>query len=168
MSDTVVIKSFGVFWEREHIEWGHKGPGGAGTLLGYATTPSKSIDFREQRGIYVLYEGVDIASHRVIYVGQAGSGHQDLFHRLRNHRDDHLWNRWQRFSWFGFLGVGTQGLVHKRKASTGALTMAVALDQMEAILIALLEPLRNSQGPKWRGATEYFQVHKRTDPPSAG
>ncbi len=24
-----------------------------------------------------------------------------LFNRLKHHTDDHLWNRWQYFSWFG-------------------------------------------------------------------
>lgn len=83
-----IIQNFGLFWERPQIEWGRPGPGGAGHLRGYATSPATTVDFREQRGIYVLYEGDSIAAQRVVYIGQAGAHQQDLFHRLRNHRDE--------------------------------------------------------------------------------
>lgn len=156
---TRVIQNFGLFWEREFIDWGTRGKGNAGAIYGYTSKPSARVDFRQQRGIYVLYEGDSIASQRVTYVGQAGAGDNDLFHRLRNHRDDHLWNRWQRFSWLGFLAVGNnRQLVHQKKAAIGHVDFPTALDQVEAVLISLLEPLRNRQGPKWHGATEYFQA----------
>jgi hypothetical protein len=154
-----VIQNFGMFWERESIAWGARGSGNSGHLQGYAyADQSTLVDFREQRGIYVLYEGADIVSQRVSYVGQAGRGQHNLFHRLRHHRDDHLWNRWQRFSWFGFLAVGAKGsLVHKAKAALGKIEVGSALDQMEAVTMVLLEPLLNKQGPRWHGATQYFQ-----------
>lgn len=109
-----------------------------------------------------MYEGADIPSQRVSYIGQASAGQNDLFHRLRDHRDKGLWNRWQTFSWFGFLNVGGQGLVHKDKDAIGHIALATALDQIEAILIELLEPVKNKQGPKWRGGHEYFQVQEST------
>jgi hypothetical protein len=159
---STIVRNFGLFWERDQITWGAPGPGNAGHLCGRRGSPNDSVvDFREQRGIYVLYEGADIPSQRVVYVGQAGSGQNDLFHRLRNHRDYHLWNRWQRFSWLGFLSVGVGSrLVHKSKAALGNIDLSTALDQIEAILIALMEPLKNRQGPQWKGAHEYFQVGK--------
>jgi hypothetical protein len=128
-------------------------------------TPKVPVDFREQRGIYILYEGQSIASQRVVYIGQAGAGTNDLFHRLRNHRDGDLWNRWQRFSWLGFLTVGEgKTLKHKRKAAIGHVDFPTALDQVEGVLMALFEPLKNKQGPKMRGAQEYWQVRKKDTP----
>jgi hypothetical protein len=50
--------------------------------------------------------------------------------------------------------------VHKSKAAVGNIDLSTALDQIEAILIALMEPLKNRQGPQWKGAQEYFQVAK--------
>jgi hypothetical protein len=115
-----VIQNFGLFWERDHIEWGSRGQGHAGHLKGYVKNPQFPVDFREQRGIYVLYEGDNIATQRAVYVGQAGAGQNDLFHRLRDHNTKELWNRWQRFSWFGFLNVGnTRELVHVNKTAIG-------------------------------------------------
>ena len=61
-----VIQNFGLFWERDHIDWGRQGPGNAGHLKGYVTSPDSPVDFREQRGIYVLYEGASIPSQRVV------------------------------------------------------------------------------------------------------
>jgi uncharacterized protein (UPF0248 family) len=154
-----IVQNFGLFWERGEVEWGTRGRGRRGHLRGYTTDPGAAVDFREQRGLYVLYEGESIATHRVVYIGQAGSKERDLFHRLRDHRDDALWNRWQRFSWFGFLAVGVgRQLVHVNKAAVGNVGFPTALDQMEAVLIALFEPVKNQQGPRWKGATEYFQV----------
>ena len=161
---TRVIQNFGLFWERDEIEWGTTGSGNLGHLKGYRSKPSSTVDFREQRGIYVLYEGGDIVSQRVSYVGQAGSGLNDLFHRLRDHRDDDLWNRWQRFSWFGFLAVGAgHTLVHKKRSAIGKIGFGTALDQVEAVIMALLEPIKNKQGPRWRGAIEYYQLCKGDD-----
>jgi hypothetical protein len=154
-----IIQNFGLFWERSEIQWGTRGRGRAGDLKGFATSPRTPVDFREQRGIYVLYEGTSIATHRVIYIGQAGAGTRDLFHRLRDHREDELWNRWQRFSWFGFLAVGAaKELIHVNKAAVSKVGFSTALDQVEAVLISLFEPVKNQQGPRWKGATEYFQL----------
>ncbi|MEO0963192.1 MAG: GIY-YIG nuclease family protein, partial [Pseudomonadota bacterium] len=70
-------------------------------MLGYPASKSASqdntVDFRQQRGIYVLYDG----NFNIVYVGQAGAGNQDLFGRLKNHLTDHLASRWSLFSWFG-------------------------------------------------------------------
>lgn len=72
--------------------------GHPGKLLGAASRSSKAhpVDFRVQRGIYALY-----ADYELVYVGQTGSGDDRLFKRLKSHRNDHLSERWNRFSWFG-------------------------------------------------------------------
>ena len=104
-------------------------------------------------GVYVLYD----ANRTPVYVGQAGSGNADLFGRLKSHRRDHLQNRWQYVSWFGFRSINKNGtLAARQDARTVFHSTGVALlDEIEAILIALLEPTLNKQGPKW-GATEEF------------
>lgn len=154
----LVVKSFGVFWERERVEFGVKGPGNKGHLFGHSVKATVATDFRMQRGIYVLYEGTDINFQRIVNIGQVGSGDQRLLARLRAHTSDHLWNRWQRFSWLGLLEVGADNeLAHSSKQAAGGITVGIALDQLEASLIQLMEPLLNRQGPKWHGAVEYFQ-----------
>jgi hypothetical protein len=158
---TRIVQNYGLFWERETVTWGTPGGKGKGKghLRGYLKAESASVDFRDQRGIYILYEGQSIAQQRVVYIGQAGAGAKTLFNRLSDHRKDHLWNRWQRFSWFGLLDVGKGNvLTHADKSGVGHLGVSVALNQIEGILIALLEPLQNKQGPKWAGANEYFQL----------
>ncbi len=57
--------------------------------------PGKLI-FATSGGVYALY-----ADYELVYVGQTGAGNQRLFRRLRDHKKDHLSERWNRFSWFG-------------------------------------------------------------------
>jgi hypothetical protein len=156
----LIVRNFGVFWEREYVKFGEKGPGNKGSLLGYRGSKGPNVDFALQRGIYILYEGSDINLHRVAYIGQTGKGNQRLLLRLRQHTKDHLWNRWERFSWVGLSAVGANGyLNHQEKAAVGNVEILTALDQLEATLMQFMEPLMNRQGPKWHGAQEYFQTH---------
>ena len=156
----LIIRNFGVFWEREHVAFGTKGPGNKGELSGYSGSTAPVVDFAKQRGIYILYEGSDINLHRVVYVGQTGAGDQRLLVRLRQHTQDHLWNRWERFSWLGLSDVGGNGMLnHTQKAAVGNVAVATALDQLEASLMQFMEPLLNKQGPSWHGAKQYFQAH---------
>lgn len=62
----MLIKNYGLFWNLEEVDWGYKGPGGSGTLLGrYARKlRSEPVNFREQQGVYVLYDD----NFRIIYV----------------------------------------------------------------------------------------------------
>lgn len=159
MTSTLIVQNYGVFWERSHVDFGSKGPGGKGTLKGFRRRAPVPVDFSRQRGIYVLYEGSDINTQRVVYVGQTGAGAQRLLKRLRDHTNDHLWNRWQRFSWLGFLPVTEDHqLDDASERLFSEVVLGSALDQMEATLIQLLEPLMNKQGPKWHGARQYFQI----------
>lgn len=154
----LIIHCFGLFWDRDQIDFGKKGPGNQGNLLGHYDGAQHATQFRDQSGIYILYEGATINDQRVVNIGQTGSGNQRLLARLRQHTKDHLWNRWQRFSWLGFLDVGANNaIIHKKKNALGNIAVSVGLDQMEACLISLMEPLLNRQGPQWHGAVEYYQ-----------
>ena len=97
----LAIKNYGHYWSRNLVNWGTRGKNNSGDMLGYLIDNRKPrvTDFRDQIGIYVLYA----EQREVVYIGQAGSGGQQLFLRLRQHTRDHLRDRWQYFSWFGFV-----------------------------------------------------------------
>ena len=152
----MIIKNFGQFWERNSIQWGRPGPTQRGHLKGYLRARGPKVDFRDQIGVYVLYD----AGLAPVYVGQAGNGNKRLLARLNDHETDHLWNRWQHFSWFGFRGVNStnHALTDKDKITKTFKEKGSSLiDQLEGILIAAMEPKLNKQGAKWSGADEYFQ-----------
>ena len=152
----MLIRNYGLFWEREEIPWGTTGPGNRGQLPGFLGRSETTVDFREQAGVYVLYDGQDIPSLKLVYVGQAGRGNASLFSRLKQHTTDHLWNRWTRFSWFGIYPV-VSGVLDKR-LSTDRLTSKVVLDIVEGLLIKLMEPPLNRQGARWKSVDEYVQA----------
>lgn len=78
----MLIQNYGLFWRRDRVKWG-KGKN-KGTLVGYWKGAKRqgSVDFREQRGIYVLYDD----TFKIVYVGQAGNKNQCLFDRLPGSR----------------------------------------------------------------------------------
>lgn len=156
-----IIKNYGLRWVRDKVEWGSKGV--AGSLRGrrVSARQSESVDFKEQIGIYVLYEQGFVP----VYVGQAGFGNADLMGRLRHHRNDHLRDRWAYFSWFGFRAVNADGSLSQRN-NAGAVTSiryADALDEMEGILIQVLEPRLNKQGARWQQTAEEYVQSGRAD-----
>jgi len=72
------------------------GPGGTSSLEGVMVGNRKRrVQFAEQMGIYVQYDKfeqpVQIGQSKVIF-----------FKRLKQHRRDHLRNRWSSFSWLDF------------------------------------------------------------------
>jgi hypothetical protein len=147
-----MIKNYGLLWQRKYL---HIGSGGnKGTLLGKKA--SDLVDFREQIGIYILYDK-DMSP---IYVGQAGNGNAKLFARLKTHQRDHLNNRWEYFSWFGLRRVNANCTlseidhIDKSFKSDGQ----NLLDEFEGILIAAMEPRLNKQGPKFKEANQYSQA----------
>ena len=148
------IKNFGFMWERDKIDWGRRGPGGnrslKGRMVGYKR---RVVEFAGQMGIYVLYDKFE----QPVQIGQA----KLILNRLRDHRDDHLRNRWALFSWFGFYKVGvTDELLIKDQATElrRTLTLEESLHELEAILIQVLEPRLNRRGPNWIDTEEYLQV----------
>jgi hypothetical protein len=147
-----VIKNYGLMWRRDSVFWG-KG-NRKGLLEGRRS--GKVINFRDQIGVYVLYD----EARRPIYVGQAGQGNARLFNRLRSHRRDGLALRWNYFSWFGLLAInksgGLSGWDAPSKRVSG--TMKSTLNEIEGVLIAATEPAFNKQGARFRGIARYRQV----------
>ncbi len=151
----LLIKNYGLLWERRFIEWGRGKK--KGHLKGrQKRSKYKVVDFREQIGIYVLYD----KDLKPIYIGQAGGGeNKKLFNRLKDHRKDHLANRWLYFTWFGLRRVNKNKTLYERDqpSKTYTATGKLLLDQLEGTLIAVAEPLLNKQGSKWQGAEQYYQ-----------
>jgi hypothetical protein len=153
-----LIKNYGIMWRRDSVFWGRAR--NRGVLQGRRS--GKIVDFREQIGVYVLYD----EGRRPIYIGQAGQGNARLFRRLRSHRRDSLAHRWQYFSWFGLLTVkkngGLSGWDAPSKRISG--TIASTLNEIEGVLIAATEPAFNKQGARFRGIGRYRQVpHEHAD-----
>lgn len=145
----MLIKNYGLFWKRKSIHWG-KG-NNPGHLKGRRSLMSDPVDFREQQGIYVLYDD----GFKLVYVGQAGVGVNRLFDRLKSHRSDHLAERWSRFSWFGLRRVLGSGKLSKETVAAHP-KLSDVLDHIEAILIAVTEPPHNRQGGRFGEAVEQY------------
>lgn len=157
----LAIKNYGHFWSRDLIDWGNRGPGNQGNLKGArsAFAQAAQADFRNQIGIYCLFG----PSREVVYVGQTGAGEQRLWNRLRQHSRGPLRDRWSNFSWFGFLGVGENGQLLEAQDPDQPINgpYKSALNEVEAVLLQILEPRLNKQGPRWGNGVnetvEYFQ-----------
>lgn len=139
-----LVKSFGMFWSRDYIVWSNNPK-----MYGAEQIKSQQIDFSEQIGIYMLHDG-----REVIYVGQAIG--QSIAQRLFQHVSDRLKGRWDRFSWFGFRGVHSDGRLMDIE-QTYSTTLEQLADAMEGILIEGLEPRQNRRRGDYFGA-EYIQV----------
>jgi len=190
-----MIKNMGLHWLREYVWWGS--PGGKGVNAGHLkgkiriryTDSVKSnkdkeyrknwptgevyriVDFRSQKGVYVLYQDFDI-----VYIGQAGSGRggRSIFDRLKSHTSDtNLRSRWNKFSWFGVCDVilndklnqhdGYQ-LLHQNEhfkvsgyQPTQRLELDILLNHLEGIMVEASEGLMNKQGAKWTNAKRIEQ-----------
>jgi len=148
-----IIKNYGFLWDRNYI---YRGAGSnAGHLKG-ASSGRPLADFRDQIGVYVLYD----SSQRIVYVGQAGNGNATLFTRLKNHMDGQMWNRWQYFSWVGFRDVNGDGsLSNQQNVNSGVsgFKYSDALNEVEGILIEIIEPKLNKQSGRLKSAREYYQ-----------
>ncbi len=149
-----LIHNYGLYWQRELVFWGR--PRVAGHLMGIDATQKKSepVNFRDQVGIYVLYDD----AFNLIYLGQAGRGKgHKLFDRLKSHRTDRLADRWSRFSWFGIRRVLDSYALSKEKLAANV-PIPTVLDHVEAVLIETIEPPNNRQGGRFGEAvTSYKQ-----------
>ncbi|MEH6718866.1 MAG: GIY-YIG nuclease family protein [Aurantimonas endophytica] len=150
----MLFQNYGLFWHADRVSWGTPGKGNGGKLLGFQKSKEDPIDFRQQRGVYALYDG----NFSILYVGQAGYGNKRLYDRLYNHLTDHLAERWERFSWFGIDPVvGKHGKRFVDEQDPGTPPVNVVLDHLEAILIAAAEPALNRQGGKFGEAQQFRQ-----------
>lgn len=150
-----MIRAYGLHWSRNYVYWGTQGPGGAGRMQGYEKDKKKNlIDFRYQIGVYALYYDFNL-----VYVGQTRSKKNPLFKRLKDHKSDHLAERWNRFSWFG-----TRWVTKQNELSIGAMVSSLkttkALNVLEAVAIAIAEPRLNLRRGNWgNNAVQYFQIN---------
>lgn len=146
------IRNYGLLWERKFINYGWQGR--SGHLAGHKKGIPKA-DFIEQSGVYVLYD----KDMKPLYVGQAGRGNANLFNRLRHHEKDHLKNRWTYFSWFGLCKVNKDGTLSQSDKPDWTISgkMVAALNDIEGVLIHILEPKLNKQGPKWKDVQQFSQ-----------
>lgn len=137
-----IISSFGMFWSREFVDWCS-----SPKLLGMQQIGAEAVDFNQQLGIYLLYDGREI-----IYVGR--STERPLGRRLYEHTADRLATRWNRFSWFGLLPVSDSGKLGKLPDTFLAEKIIPAF---EAVLIEALEPRQNRKRGDDLSAVEYLQ-----------
>lgn len=151
-----------MFWRREEVEWS-PGAGNAGVfrLLGRKNSNKPAlriVDFREQRGIYVLYD-----DYGPYYVGLARE--QAIGNRLRDHTRDKHRDRWDRFSWFGFRRVLKQQDAEGLRVLGGVPTQLVSgtsstIGDIEALLMLSLGTVErgNKQTMKFRNADRWYQI----------
>jgi len=137
-----IVTSFGMFWRRDFVQWSRQPK-----LLGVQQLGAKPVDFCNQFGIYLLYDG-----REVIYVGRAVE--RPMGRRLYEHGADRLSTRWDRFSWFGLLPVSDDG---RLGALPGSYHSDRLLPAVEAILIEALEPRQNRRRGDDLSAVEYLQ-----------
>jgi len=144
LQETGLINAFGMYWSRNAIVWKSKPK-----ILGRQQQNSSAVDFAQQTGVYLLYDG-----RQVIYVGRAID--QPLGLRLQQHTVDRLNGRWDRFSWFGIYSVADSGELEANKAQSFDTPTLIAT--MEALLIEGLEPPQNRKGGDRFRAAEFIQV----------
>lgn len=140
-----IINAFGIFWNRNLVSW-KSSP----DLFGIQYIGASKVNFKEQRGIYLLHD-----NRETIYVGQAID--QSIGQRLKHHTSDRLSGRWDRFSWFGFYSVDDKEGHLNSCEKFESLDIQALADILEAILIESIEPrLNRKQGNTFSGL-EYLQ-----------
>ena len=142
-SDQKIIPAFGLYWERDKVNWGRGSKG----ILGRQTPDSKEVDFSEQHGVYLLHK-----ERSVIYVGKT---EKNLRKRLNSHKlDQKKALRWNRFSWFGLRDVNKNGVLEPLPSEIDTDHFVAIL---ESVLIEALEPPVNGQRGAYMGIL-YEQV----------
>jgi hypothetical protein len=88
-----------------------------------------------------------------IYVGQTNTG--DLFKRLKDHLEDDLAGRWDRFSWFGFKKVKKDNTLSKG-AESKWISRQDLVNVLEGIVIEIAEPQMNNQKGRFGDKVELY------------
>ena len=134
------VCAYGLYWDRDKVNWNPGRGRSRGGLLGKAGDGSEQVDFSNQAGIYVLYSGMT-----PVYVGRTTAESNALLGRLVSHNnDDRKGARWDKFSWFGFRPVGDDGNLVTTDASVST---DLLITFLEAVMIeAFLPPLNNKGG----------------------
>lgn len=154
------VTSYGLFWRWSEIEW-NPGSGNKNSFCLYGRIGSnrghiRIADFRHQQGIYILYD-----SYGPSYVGLTRN--QGLGQRLKDHTNDHLSSKWDRFSWFGFRLLQEPeppSRVYKLGESEGDFTedTDTTIGDLEALLIRAIGPKSNRAHMKFKRAKEWTQI----------
>lgn len=142
----LIVEALGVYWNRSQIFW-KTNP----DILGVQQIGAVPVNFSHQTGVYLLHDG-----RETIYVGQAVE--QSIGKRLYQHTMDRLSGRWDRFSWYGFYGVSSEGEVAHSKSPLESLTLSELADTLEGILIECIEPRQNRKRGNTFSGIEYIQV----------
>lgn len=154
----MLIHSYGMFWERDAVNFapGSGTPGGY-RLLGYRgkrTSGRRIADFRQQTGIYILYD--DWGPYYVGLSKKTGIGN-----RLRDHTKDGHRNSWSRFSWFGFQAVdikpASSGVSSLKRAAVQT-PAHTSINDLEALLIQVLNTRGNSNDMKFKDGSRWEQL----------
>ena len=148
----MLIKAYGEMWNPEIVNWGSRGKGNSGTLLGKVSINGKKldVDFWSAVGMYVLYD-----DFRPVYVGKAFG--TLLGPRLRNHLTDRLVGRWDMFSWYSMSTVNSTSK-SVRTPGQRQIKPDTILNTLEAISIAITDPPLNRKKESLPDAIEAIQV----------
>ena len=142
------VTAYGLYWDRDKVHWEPgQGRNRQYKLPGSAYDSDEIIDFGDQRGVYLLYDG-----STVVYVGRTMNS---LFDRLNSHNEGSRRNsRWDRFSWFGFRAVGdNQALSDAETTFTTGMLVTI----LESVMIEGFMPPLNDKGGELLG-TIYRQI----------
>ena len=156
---TGLIAAFGMYWERDHVDWAPTSP----QLLGQQTDSSDDVDFTNQVGVYLLYD-----RHEAVYVGQSNEGHEttSIGKRLRAHTRNRLKSRWDRFSWFGLSpvsdGPGGSPMEVNDPDPKRLVDAYKLIGLLEAVLIEAMEPRQNRRQGDFLRGKEYLQSKNPT------
>lgn len=156
----MLIGSYGLFWRADDVEW-EPGRGHRFELLGHRGVNRPGVrvaDFRDQRGLYVLY-----GNYGAYYVGLARRRGIGL--RVKDHLSDRHAGHSDRFSWFGFRTVlkrrdarGLSELSNPATFAAGDLNQVIG--DMEALLIKALGTPHNVFDMGFPSGLEWQQVER--------
>jgi hypothetical protein len=148
-----LIGAYGLFWQRNAVNWNPGSGPHAWQLLGRKNLNKPKLrvcDFRRATGFYVLFD-----EFRAVYVGLARGGN-GIGSRLKMHnakRQD-----WSRFCWFTFDDVVDNksdgwSSVRRREALRSA-SAEMVVRECESLLISILgsttqNQMRFSRAEKW-------------------
>ncbi len=152
----MLIKASGLYWNPEVIEWGSRGAGNCGKLLGdvkFEDGTKKEIDFWKAQGIYVLH-----SDFKTIYVGKAFK--TSIGKRLRDHLTDRLAGRWDMFS---FYSVSAPKKIDGDVTTPGKrqITPETYINTFEALAILISDPVLNRKRESLKDA---FSVTQKEQP----
>ena len=133
--EPIGVPAFGLYWEKHKGRWRRPGE-----ILGRQTRDSDTVNFADQKGIYLLHK-----DRTVVYVGRT---ERSLFERLHYHARDRKAPRWDRFSWFGFRDVNNDAELEDPRAE---FDLAQLISVLESVLIETLEPPVNGQRGEFMG-----------------